>query len=554
MPSTNGHGAEPERVALYLRVSSLEQREAGTIETQEQYLEQYTAMRGLEVTGQYADDGVPGTVAFHERPEGARLLDDARAGHFDSVVCYKLDRVGRSLLNVIDAHDRLEALGVGLRSAKEQIETTTPAGRLQFQMLGGFAEFERSSIRERTQDGLHRALRAGKQPGRLPYGYHIGDDGAFEVVEDEARIIAQIFRQVAEGSTIYREVKRLNDEGIPAPGYRISGKERIPGKRLNTTAVSDMLASRTYIGKQEVKVKEGQEVITREVPAIVTPALWEQVRRTLAQNRRTPVGRDGKRKGLRRYLLSGLIRCGVCGSPCTAHSVTNADKRRQYYACSDSRSGERPRRGPKGHARFLPAGWLEETVWADIRGFLENPGETLERVRAELASADDAEELEARHADLSKRIKTKHKERDRYIRLCAQGYITEGELDGYLADLRTQADNLEMLLESVEAELARKRGEAELAASTEAWLVTLRERIHEVEGDSEEAFRARHHLVRLLVEGIVIEDKRKREAPRVRITYRFDEPEDATDERGGEMCEVSQNTNEFLQAKAEAGR
>ena len=84
--------------------------------------------------------------------------------------------------------------------------------------------------------------------------------------------------------------------------------------------------------------------------------------------------------------------------------------------------------------------------------------------------------------------------------------------------------------------------------------MTLKERIHEVEGDSEEAFRARRQLVRLLVEGIVIEDKRKGEAPRVRITYRFDEPEDVTEERSGEMCEVSRNTNEFLRAKAEAGR
>jgi len=84
--------------------------------------------------------------------------------------------------------------------------------------------------------------------------------------------------------------------------------------------------------------------------------------------------------------------------------------------------------------------------------------------------------------------------------------------------------------------------------------MTLRDRIYEVEGDSEEAFRARRQLVRLLVEGIVIEDTRKGEGPRVRITYRFDEPEDATDERGGELCEVSRNTNEFLQAKAEAGR
>jgi site-specific DNA recombinase len=159
MLSTNDYGSGPERVALYLRVSSLEQREVGTIETQRQYFERYAADRDLEVADTYADDGVPGTVPFHERAEGRRLLEDARAGRFQSVVCYKLDRVGRSLLNVVDAHDRLEVLGVELRSAKEQLETTTPAGRLQFQMLAGFAQFKRATIRERTQDGLHRALR-----------------------------------------------------------------------------------------------------------------------------------------------------------------------------------------------------------------------------------------------------------------------------------------------------------------------------------------------------------------------------------------------------------
>jgi site-specific DNA recombinase len=559
MHSTNGHDPKSgiERVALYLRVSSLEQRDEGTIETQRDYLERYSPGRGLEVAGTYADDGVPGTIPFHERAEGRRLLEDAKADQFDSVLVYKLDRIGRSLLNVVDTHDRLQALGVGLRSAKEQIETTTPAGRLQFQMLAGFAEFERSTIRERTQDGLHRALRAGKQPGRVPYGYRIGgESGSFEVVEDEARVLTQIFTSIAEGSTIYREVRRLNELGIPAPGYRIVGKERVPGKRWNSTTVSDMLASRTYIGRHEIKANGGEDIIVREVPAIITSSLWQQARRTLAENRRTPVGRDGERIGLRRYLLSGLIRCAVCGSPCTAHSVTNSGKRWQYYACSDGRNGERVRKGPEGHARFLPAHWLEEVVWEDIRGFLANPGEVLDGVREQLASTDDTEELERRRADLTERLAAKHKERDRYIRLCAQGYIAEAELDTYLVDLRTQTDNLRLLLESVEADLSRRHEETELAASTEAWLITLRERIHEVEGDSEEAFRARRQLVRLLVDGIVIEDRRKGEGPRVRITYRFDETSEdaAAAESDGELCEVSRNTQEFLAAKAEAGR
>jgi hypothetical protein len=91
----------------------------------------------------------------------------------------------------------------------------------------------------------------------------------------------------------------------------------------------------------------------------------------------------------------------------------------------------------------------------------------LHRVREELCSADDTGELEARHADLTKRLSAKHKERDRYIRLCAQGYIAEGELDGYLADLRTQTDNLRLLLASVEADLTQRQEAKQLAASTE---------------------------------------------------------------------------------------
>ncbi len=111
-----------------------------------------------------------------------------------------------------------------------------------------------------------------------------------------------------------------------------------------------------------------------------------------------------------------------------------------------------------------------------------------------------------------------------------------------------------MLLESVESELAQRHEETELAASTEAWLLSLRERFHEIEGDSEEAFRARRQIVRLLVEGIVIEEKRKGEAPGVRITYRFNEPEGTAGERGSELRDVSRNTKDFLRAKAQAGR
>jgi site-specific DNA recombinase len=106
MPSTNGHGPKSERVALYLRVSSDEQRERQTIQTQREFLSEYARVMELEVVDTYPGDGVLGTIP----------LEDAKAGKFDTVLVYKLDRLGRTLLVIVEAHDKLAEVGVALRS------------------------------------------------------------------------------------------------------------------------------------------------------------------------------------------------------------------------------------------------------------------------------------------------------------------------------------------------------------------------------------------------------------------------------------------------------
>jgi site-specific DNA recombinase len=253
MPSTNGHGSKSERVALYMRVSSEEQREAGTIQTQCEFLEGYYQLHSLEVAETYADDGVSGTIPLHERPEGRRLLEDAKGGKFGAVLVYRLDRLGRALLVVVDAHDRLEALGVGLVSTTEHIDTTTPSGRLHFQILGSFGEFERGTIRERTQAGLHMAFRNGRQTGAIPYGFTIGEDDTFVVAEDEARIVMRIFENIAGGATLYSEAKRLNDLGVPPPGCATGVGSTPPAsgglrQRSETSSTSALTPVRTKSG------------------------------------------------------------------------------------------------------------------------------------------------------------------------------------------------------------------------------------------------------------------------------------------------------------------
>jgi site-specific DNA recombinase len=292
MPSTNGHGSKPERVALYLRVSSEEQRDRETIELQRDFLEQYRSLMELEVADVYKDDGISGTTPLHERPEGRRLLEDAREGKFGTVLVYKLDRLGRSLLVIVDAHDRLQGAGVALRSATEPIDTSTPSGRLIFQMLASFAEYDRGTIRERTQAGLHRAYRNGRHMGPVPFGYRASPkDRRLEVVEEEAEVVRQIFANIAGGSTLYAEAKRLNTLGIQPPSWKYAST-KTPATKWREPTLRLIARQTAYSGVHEVKLSTG-EVVKQKVPQIVAPELQQ---RALAPQ--VPLDRA--------YLLRGL--------------------------------------------------------------------------------------------------------------------------------------------------------------------------------------------------------------------------------------------------------
>src|SRR5215207_3703744 len=507
---------EAKSVAIYERVSSEEQKTKETIATQDEFLGEFVALYGLEVVKVYKDEAISGTVPLGERPAGSELLSDAAGGLFDAVLAYRLDRIGRTLLVVVDAHDRLEQAGVALRSATEPIDTSTPPGRLIFQMLASFAEFERESIRERTQAGLHRAARNGKHMGPVPFGYRASKNGHLEVIEEEAEIVRQIYANTAGGSTLNSEAQRLNALGIFPPSWKYASTKK-PATQWRAPSVRNVVRQRVYSGVHEVTLSTG-EVVEQRVPAIVTPELQQVALARLEENRRYSGGRRR-----RRYLLRGLITCAECGCTCVGRAHMARGRDYAYYKCNDDRAS-RAHRTSVHNAPYVNASWLEETVWTDVRRFVENPGEVIERIRAQKEGDDATTQLEARHADLETRFAARHKERDRWLHLYAQGHISEDELEIHLADLRTQLDNLKLLLSSVEVELATRREEMEVAETAEAWLLTLRERLSEIEEDTKEAFEKRWQLVKLLVAGITAGRGEDAQLD-VRITYRFGPPE-----------------------------
>ena len=151
-----------KRVAIYLRVSTDEQ----TVENQRRALTEACERRGWHVIAEFADEGISGSKGRAERPAFDRLHKAMMRGKFDVVAAWSVDRLGRSLLDLVGFLGELHAGGVDLYLDRQGIDTSTPAGKAMFQMMGVFAEFERALIIERVRAGVARAQRDGTRSGK----------------------------------------------------------------------------------------------------------------------------------------------------------------------------------------------------------------------------------------------------------------------------------------------------------------------------------------------------------------------------------------------------
>src|SRR5437879_5357033 len=150
------------KAALYARVSTVNNGQDPTMQTRE--LEEYCERRGWKVVGEYVDVGISGSK--EKRPELDKLMADAYKRRFDAVVVWKFDRFARSVSHLLRALETFKALGIEFCSFSEQMDTSTPTGKMIFTVLGAVAELERSLIAERVRAGLRNARAKGKRLGR----------------------------------------------------------------------------------------------------------------------------------------------------------------------------------------------------------------------------------------------------------------------------------------------------------------------------------------------------------------------------------------------------
>jgi site-specific DNA recombinase len=358
---------------LYVRVSSDEQREAKTIESQ--LSESLSAMkaRGIVIDRIYKDDGVTGKIPLSDRPQDGRLLwADIMAGNVGTVWAWALDRVGRKLRDFLNLLEEFKQHGTGINIIPWNIPPG-PVGMMLMQVMGAVAELEHATILERTRRGLMQKVKRGESTGEpKTFGYKVVSDRPV-IVEPEAVIIRDLFERAAAGATCPKLAEHLNRLGVPVPRRVIAGKfvYSVAGRWTRTT-VRGILTNVRYKGEWPYHQKD--QVIERSCPAIVSAELWERVQDRLKSHRLATQART-------EYLLAGLIKC-VCGKTYGGRGYA--------YSCGGRH---------ECHAPIMRRKELEDTVWGQCELYISYPGEALKDLEHQMASSTTP----ARNFDAEKR-------------------------------------------------------------------------------------------------------------------------------------------------------
>lgn len=459
----------PTRVACYARVSTEDQAERQTVTAQTDFLRRYCDLHGLPVAGVYVDDGISGTVPLEDRPEGRRLLQDAQDGAFSVVLVYRLDRLGRSLKSLLDAHDRLDKAGVAIRSGTEPFDTASPIGRFLFSLLGSMAELERSTIEERMTRGRDRVARNGQYTGGpVPFGYDLdaskrlrpSDRRVDQLDMTEAELVRDIFGRIADGeTTMNAECHRLTALGVPrVQRYGANTKKGAPARVLERSggwgfrSLAVIVHNPVYKGAGVLESKHGD--LERPATPLVDPETWERAQRALLANRNL-----SKREGSADYVLRGLVKCGGCGLAFCGAMRFGVRK----YRCN-SNSGQALRNPVRCPGGQIDAQQLEDLVWNEVRTFARNPGPYVEAAQRQLRERlTDASRSDEQRRRLAAELAGKEQERERVLGLFRRGRISTDEVERELEEIAGEARKLREMLDTF-------RVQAEMTAASEAYL------------------------------------------------------------------------------------
>jgi site-specific DNA recombinase len=495
------------KVGIYARVSTDAQEARGTIGSQLEALHQKVTADGVELVGEYIDDGVSG--ARLDRPGLDALRDAAEAGLFDQVWCLTPDRLSRSYAYQVLISDELARHGVSIFYLDAPAIDSDPQARLLVQIQSVIAEYERAKISERSRRGKLFRARAGEAVAwRAPFGYlrvpRQGDRLAHLVInEEQAAVVRRIFADYTTGGLSLRQITlALNKEGIATP----------TGRYWSTGALGRLLRRETYVGRLQVNTwkmvsdrgpgaqprqvrRPKEEWITVPCPPIIDEATFQAAGRTCAANTNFSARRLNPNEEA--WLLRGLVFC-ECGTRSIVDRGQGPNGGIHYYAC-------RNRLGLAGNERTcrqrtVRADGLDTFVFDQIRAALSSPEILLagEQAIAAHRPTPDDELLGAELTRLERRIEATTTERRRIADLYQGGVIEADELARRAKDVDDRAGRLTSQRDELAAQRQELGANNRLRSRVENFACRVLATLDELD------FAQRQRLVRLLVERVEV--------------------------------------------------
>ena len=423
----------PQKVAIYIRVSTQEQVQEGySIDAQTERLQSYCKAKDWLVFGTYTDAGFSGSNI--KKPALQRLLNDVRAGLVDCVLVYKLDRLSRSQKDTLMLiEDEFLSRDVAFVSMSENFDTSTPLGRAMVGILSVFAQLEREQIKERMCMGRAERAKNGywHGGGAPPFGY-IYRDNELHVVPVEAEIVREIYHMFLQHRPIHSIASTLSEK------Y---------GRQITHTVVRSVLSTPIYAGiiSWEGNNYAGRHEALVDKPTFDKAQQWLTDRRRLAESRPNPFTPS--------HLLNGLLYCGHCGARYnTKGNYSGRGKNRYYrpyYVCySRAKTNKQLIIDADCVNPSYPCVDLDARIVQEIRTLVEDQAAFLRVVKA-----DKQQVLPSSKKDtLMRRVDELDAQIRRVLDLYQLGTISMGEIKSRVSTLETERDALYQQLKEDDAE------------------------------------------------------------------------------------------------------
>lgn len=520
------------QVAIYARVSSEQQSDAKTIESQVHELRARIKAEGLSlpVEHEFLDDGYSGATLI--RPGLEQLRDVIAAGGIDRLYVHCPDRLARNYAHQVLLVEEFVQAGVEVHFLNREVGQT-PEDQLLLQVQGMISEYERAKMMERSRRGKRHAAQMGTVSvlSGAPYGYRYVSkhdatgEARFDLILEEARVVRQVFTWVGQDRCSIGEVcRRLNAaqehtrtgktvwdratvwDMLKNPAYKgmaAFGKTRVEPLRPRLRAQRGRpLQPRRAVSIQDLPREQWMSI---PVPAIVSEDLFETVQEQLQENQqRARIGQRGAR-----YLLQGLLVCGCCGyayygKPISPSARKGHPRNYAYYRCVGSDAYR------FGGVRVcwnkqLRTDLVDEAVWNEVCKLLEDPTRIEQEYRLRFQPPEGAPELRGLEASLGRLRQGIARLIDSYM----EGVIDKTEFDPRIARLRERIKQLEAQIQQIQEEVSLQQELQVIIGRLETFAARVQDGLHQAD------WLTRREIIRTLVKRVEIDQEQ------VRVIFRI---------------------------------